>query len=435
MARAKSGQSRTPTKWTSAARTTAARSLRLRTGSGLFEGLWHGLIVQQIDLVERAEVDGGGDLDAVEELPPGLDGDHRADRDAAREDAVDAGGQHAVAGPHLGLQGDVVELQPAPPAGAAHHPLAAGAQDHAAHRGGAVGEELDLGIGTGDGDHPADQPAGREHRLVLARPFLARVEDHGAQPRGVVDVDDVDRPDAAGGRGGGAHGVPQAEHLPLDVGQPQQAQAQDLDLLVEAPVLLEQGAAQLHPLAGVVEPFGDRRHAAGHGAQQAQAHGLQPRLAGPRPLDRQVDELAHQHDDQHPAGAALVHSLRTGIPGYRMETLRSRSMSESTLPVPSTTEASGSSASTTGRPVSSRSRWSRLRSSAPPPERTIPLSMMSADSSGGVRSRAMRTASTMVATGSASASRISSSEIVSVLGTPSTRSRPLISILSSSLSG
>src|SRR3954471_4607283 len=117
MARAKSGQSRTPTKWTSAARATAARSLRLRTGSGLFEGLGHGLILQQVDLVERTEVDGGADLDAVEELPSRLDGDHRADRDAAREDAVDAGGQHAVAGPHLGLQGDVVELQPAPPAG------------------------------------------------------------------------------------------------------------------------------------------------------------------------------------------------------------------------------------------------------------------------------------------------------------------------------
>src|SRR5947199_326367 len=201
VARAKSGQSRTPTKWTSAAKTTVARSLRLCTGSGLFEGLRHGLILQQVDLVEGAEVDGGGDLDAVEELPSRLHGGDRADRDAAREDAVDAGGQHAVARPHVGLQGDIVELQPAPPAGRAHHPRAAG-------------------------------PA----------------------------------------------------------------------------VLVEQGAAQLHPLAGIVEPFGDRGHATGHGAQQAQAHGLQPRLAGPRPLDRQVDELAHQHDDQHPAGAALVHS-------------------------------------------------------------------------------------------------------------------------------
>src|SRR3954447_24985771 len=92
MARAKSGQSRTPTKWTSAARTTAARSLRLRTGSGLFEGLGHGLILQQVDLVERTEVDGGGDLDAVEELPPRLDRGPPAPRGAARGDAAPARG-------------------------------------------------------------------------------------------------------------------------------------------------------------------------------------------------------------------------------------------------------------------------------------------------------------------------------------------------------
>src|SRR5215831_7830051 len=48
---------------------------------------------------------------------------------------------------------------------------------------------------------------------------------------------------------------------------------------------------------------------------------------------------------------------------------------------------------------------------------------------------AVRMASTMVATGSASASRISSSEMESVLGTPSTRSRPLMSIRSSSFRG
>src|SRR5436305_10554326 len=73
-ARAKSGQSRTPTKWTSAARATAARSLRLSTRAGLFEERRHGLIVQQVDLVESAEVDRRSDLDTMEELPPRLDG-------------------------------------------------------------------------------------------------------------------------------------------------------------------------------------------------------------------------------------------------------------------------------------------------------------------------------------------------------------------------
>src|SRR2546427_8657864 len=53
----------------------------------------------------------------------------------------------------------------------------------------------------------------------------------------------------------------------------------------------------------------------------------------------------------------------------------------------------------------------------------------------GVCSKATRTASMMLETVSESASRISSSEITSVLGMPYTRSRPLISIVSSSSSG
>jgi hypothetical protein len=100
-----------------------------------------------------------------------------------------------------------------------------------------------------------------------------------------------------------------------------------------------------------------------------------------------------------------------------------------------TTDVSGSSAMETGRPVSSRNLLSKFLSNAPPPVSTIPRSTMSAESSGGVCSSAMRTASMIVATGSARDSRISSSEIVIVFGTPSTRSRPLISIVSSSSSG
>ncbi len=125
----------------------------------------------------------------------------------------------------------------------------------------------------------------------------------------MVDVDDVDGPDAPGGRSGVAHGGAQPQHLALDVGQPQQAQAQILDLPAQPLVLLLQGAAQLHALAGAGDALRDRGHAAGHGTQQAQAQGLEPGLAGPRPLDRQEHELPDQHDDQHPAGAALVHFL------------------------------------------------------------------------------------------------------------------------------
>ncbi len=71
----------------------------------------------------------------------------------------------------------------------------------------------------------------------------------------------------------------------------------------------------------------------------------------------------------------------------------------------------------------------------PPPVSTMPRSTMSADSSGGVRSRATRTASTITFTVSASASLISSSVMVMVLGTPSMRCRPLISIVVLSSSG
>src|SRR5216117_2321549 len=59
---------------------------------------------------------------------------------------------------------------------------------------------------------------------------------------------------------------------------------------------------------------------------------------------------------------------------------------------------------------------------------TMPLSTMSAASSGGVRSRQVRTVSTIVMTGSRSASRISSSVMTMVFGMPSMRSRPLTSI-------
>ena len=60
---------------------------------------------------------------------------------------------------------------------------------------------------------------------------------------------------------------------------------------------------------------------------------------------------------------------------------------------------------------------------------------MSAESSGGVRSSATRTAFKIVATHSLSASRISLSSIVTVRGTPSIRLRPFTSIVSGFSSG
>src|SRR5579875_2068047 len=60
--------------------------------------------------------------------------------------------------------------------------------------------------------------------------------------------------------------------------------------------------------------------------------------------------------------------------------MRRRSLkSVSIFPVPSTTEANGSSAIETGRPVSSRMRRSRFFSSAPPREHNAAITDIGAD--------------------------------------------------------
>src|SRR5580658_5951433 len=118
-----------------------------------------------------------------------------------------------------------------------------------------------------------------------------------------------------------------------------------------------------------------------------------------------------------------------------IETRRSKRKSLSILPVPSTTDASGSSAIDTGNPVSSRMRLSKFLISAPPPVSTMPRSLISAESSGGVRSRATRIAFKIVEMHSESASRISLSSIVTVRGTPSIKLRPFTSSVSGFSSG
>src|SRR5712692_6097847 len=118
-----------------------------------------------------------------------------------------------------------------------------------------------------------------------------------------------------------------------------------------------------------------------------------------------------------------------------MQTCRNSRKSLSIFPVPSTTEASGSSAIETGKPVSSRILLSRFFSSAPPPVKTMPRSLISAESSGGVRSSATRIAFRIVATHSPSDSRISLSSMVTVRGTPSIKLRPFTSMVSGFSSG
>src|SRR4051794_15218424 len=104
-------------------------------------------------------------------------------------------------------------------------------------------------------------------------------------------------------------------------------------------------------------------------------------------------------------------------------------------PVPTATQFNGFSATWQGTPVTWVSNLSMLRSIDPPPDMTMPLSMMSLDSSGGVFSSTPRTAVTICWRGVSSASI--TSELVSgmVLGKPAMRSRPRTSMCSSRSSG
>jgi len=72
-------------------------------------------------------------------------------------------------------------------------------------------------------------------------------------------------------------------------------------------------------------------------------------------------------------------------------------------------------------------RTSRLAKRAPPPAKIIPLSTISAASSGGVFSREILIASTTSETGSARASLISSEVTSIIFGAPAIRSRPFTS--------
>ena len=104
------------------------------------------------------------------------------------------------------------------------------------------------------------------------------------------------------------------------------------------------------------------------------------------------------------------------------------SNSSSERPEPTATQVSGESASCAGIWHSSRMRWSMPWSSAPPPARVMPRSMMSPASSGGVRSSVSLTAPTIWLTGSESASRTSAAVSMIVFGRPETMSRPRISV-------
>src|SRR5690606_15285458 len=181
-------------------------------------------------------------------------------------------------------------------------------------------------------------------------------------------------------------------------------------------------------------------HRAGDGVERT-LHGLE---RGGRALaqvahDRHVAQPEHdegdRREDEDPGPGAGRGRDGHQYPVDEKSTLFSASNSSRDWPEPTATACSGLGATTIGMPVSWCSRASRPWSSAPPPARQMPLSMMSAASSGGVLSSVTLTASTMACTGSSMASRTSSVVVTMVLGRPVMRSRPRISAWSSSTSG
>src|SRR5688500_2396968 len=100
----------------------------------------------------------------------------------------------------------------------------------------------------------------------------------------------------------------------------------------------------------------------------------------------------------------------------------------SAMPVPTATEFSAFSATWHGMPVTWVSSLSRFRSSAPPPVMTIPLSMMSELSSGGVCSSTLRTAVMIAWSGCSIASVISVEVSGMVRGSTAIMLRPLTSL-------
>src|SRR5581483_5258007 len=223
--------------------------------------------------------------------------------------------------------------------------------------------------------------------------------------------------------------------------QPHIMQPHLLDLLAQLSVFPAH-AAQVKVIRPAAEdavlPVHNQLLNRGHGGDRPEPHQAHAALRRTDPhLHRQPNDLSSQDSGQR--NQVLVacqetfhRNRRRGGPRpivYSIEILRRSLKSLSILPVPSTTLHSGSSAIETGSPVSSRMRLSRFFSSAPPPVSTIPRSLMSAESSGGVRSSTTRIAFIIVATHSPSHSRISLSSIVIVFGTPSIRLRPLISMV------
>src|SRR5439155_11427352 len=224
-------------------------------------------------------------------------------------------------------------------------------------------------------------------------------------------------------------------HLPLQGDRLASLLLQRPDLGLEALVLRVQRSDVRKPAEERAERMDHVAHRALERAddgERALARHLEGSAGAAPVIDGDGEEARHHQRDDERAGVAgaAVERHRGGRAYPRLEatsTLFRPSNSSRHLPDPMTTQDRGDSATWMGMPVSCLSRSSSPFRSAPPPVRTMPLSITSAASSGGHRSRVFFTASMIEFTGSSMAFRTSSAVMWIVLGRPLTRSRPLIS--------
>ena len=202
---------------------------------------------------------------------------------------------------------------------------------------------------------------------------------------------------------------------------------------LDRPVDLADQPAQRVDRGAVVDVVERHQRHAGQDQREHQRAARPPglaRLEAAAPVEAVLDDRAPRRTSGRP-GQEVGHGSIT--PSGPSRAVRSPAPAGAPRTPPRTgprrarPTVSGSSATCTGIPVSWRSRSSRPRSRAPPPVSTMPRSMMSPASSGGVWSRVTRTASTIACTGSSIAVRTSELVSVTVRGSPETRSRPRIS--------
>ena len=220
-----------------------------------------------------------------------------------------------------------------------------------------------------------------------------------------------------------------------------------VDLATEPLVLDAQVVVAGHAVPGVAERRGDPvapPHAPGRTHRPRRSRSARERddATGVERDEGHGEQCQHQQDVASTSSAATrlgewTHdqSMQLSRGDPRRARPRAPRTPRATGPNRARRRRAGRGAIPIGMPVSWARRSGSPLSRAPPPASTMPCSMMSAASSGGVLSRVTFTASTMVDTGSSMASRISSVDVTIVLGRPVTRSRPRISACSSSSSG